>query len=346
MLRGFFTGRKDLHNGGGTGLGDGTHGFLNDVGESPLLVSGSGIGTAVHAAHLQIIVIPLHLFHQAFSHFFVDAAVGDELDAVTYLGDFREHNGAAAGNDQVRRIACGGVGRNAGKGIRSAALHSHQKIGQGKLFSLSFVQDLQLLLGHLNDGIYHCVIAPVLLQHNDILGGIELWPPLAETVHREFLAAQPHQHENTAEIGMGGDIAQDPLGDLCFGGINGHAAAVRVVDGNDIVHIRIFGQDLLLDPADGHVDNTGHTLDRGVDGKNIPGASGASVRIPVAVPEKLGSGRQICADIGGKFHGIQVGSRGHDQVGLVNPAAAGDIPVCGSKNHAVADDLASLRQVL
>ena len=269
----------------------------------------------------------------------------DELYAVAHLGYLGEHRGAAARHQKVCRIAGSGVRRDTGEGIGAAALHAHQKIGKGQLLPLSLVQNLKLLLRHFQNGIHHVLVSLMLLQDNDIFRGIQLRPPLAEALRCELLTAQSHQHEHAAEIRMHGDVPDDALGHLGLRGIDGHAAAVLMIHSDDVIHIGILGQNLVLDALDGHIQHTGHALHGGIDAENVPGAAVAAVRVPVAEPGGALGLRQIRHDIRAKFHGIQIRCRCHHQVFLVDPAALRHVLTGGAQNHAVADDLGALRAV-
>ncbi len=185
----------------------------------------------------------------------------------------------------------------------------------------------------------------MLLQDNDIFRGVQLRPPFTEALRRELLTAQTHQHEDAAEIRMHGDVPNDALGHLGLRGINGHATAVLMVHRDDVVHIGVLGQNLILDALDGHVQHTGHTLHGGVDTEDIPGAAVTAVGIAVAQPGGALGLRQIRHDVRAKLHGIEIRCRCHYEIFLVDPAAPGHILIGGAQNHAVTHYLGALRTV-
>ena len=60
FLTNFFARRQYAVDGIAAGFDDGAHGFLDDVGQTALLVARRGVGAAIHAALLQVLVVPGH----------------------------------------------------------------------------------------------------------------------------------------------------------------------------------------------------------------------------------------------------------------------------------------------
>ena len=137
---------------------------------------------------------------------------------------------------------------------------------------------------------------------------------------------------------MMADIAQGADGHLRFWGIDGHAAAIGVVDGYHVIHVGILGKQFPADALGGHVQRPLHALHRGLDTQEIAGASIAALGVAVAHPgpdRRLG---QIGAEVGAKGHIIQAGRRGQAQHMLVDPLALGDGIDGIAQNNAIADD--------
>ena len=145
---------------------------------------------------------------------------------------------------------------------------------------------------------------------------------------------------------MGCDVADDLLRNVGIRCIDGDTAAIRMIDGDDVIYVRILRQDLPLDALDGNIEHTRNTLHGRVDAEDVPGAGVTTVRITIAHPGRPLRLRKIRADVRRKFHLIEIRCRCHDEVLLIDPAADRDI-LCGrAEHHTVANDFGSFRKCL
>ena len=90
------------------------------------MLPGVGLASRPTPPGGEIIVVPLHFLGQTIPGVGVRAPGGQHLNAVPNLGDFAEHDRAAAANDHIRRVARAGVGGDAAESVAAAALHTNQ----------------------------------------------------------------------------------------------------------------------------------------------------------------------------------------------------------------------------
>ena len=265
------------------------------------------------------------------------------MHAVTDFRDLAEQHGAAALDDHIRRVARAGVGGYAGEGVAAAALHADEQIAEGQLLALALIEDFKLFFRHLQDGLHAALKAVALLEHHHVFGGVVF--RAHQHVRRQLFTAQGNHHELAAEIGMMADVAQGADGHLGLGGVDGHAAAIGVIDGHHVVHVGILGQKLPADAVDGHVQRAFHALHGGLDAQEIAGARRAALGVAVSPPGFHRGLGQIGADIGAIGHIVQGRRGGQAQHVLVDPLALGDGIQGIAQHHAVADDLAILGNI-
>jgi len=85
----------------------------------------------------------------------------------------------------------------------------------------------------------------------------------------QLLAAQADHHHLAAEVGVAADVAQGANRDDGVGRVDGHTAAVAVLQAHHVVHVGKARQQLGLDALHGKVHHTGHALHRGGDGQDV-----------------------------------------------------------------------------
>ena len=189
-------------------------------------------------------------------------------------------------------------------------------------------------------------MAFMVLQDDDIFGGVQLRPESAETLRCELFTAEAYQHEFPAEVRVQSNVADEALGYLSLRCIDCHAAAVLVVDCHYIVHIGIFRQQIPANAGDGIVHNADDALHGCVDTENVACAAGPlSPGVRIAHPgfdRRLG---QLCHDIGGELHFVQIRRRSHDEICLIDPTAAGHILTHGAEYNAIAYNLATFGNI-
>ena len=102
----------------------------------------------------------------------------------------------------------------------------------------------------------------------------------------EFLAAQADHHHLISKVRVEGDIAQRADRDLCARRIDGHPAAVGVLQADHVVYLRVFGQQLGLDALHREAGDAGHALHGLGDRQDVARADRA-VGIAVALEAAL-----------------------------------------------------------
>ena len=85
----------------------------------------------------------------------------------------------------------------------------------------------------------------------------------------QLLATEADHHGGAAEIRIEADVAQRADRDVGVRRIDGDAAAVDVLERDDVVDVRISRQQLGPDAPDGVFDDAGHALHRGRDRQQI-----------------------------------------------------------------------------
>ncbi len=183
------------------------------------------------------------------------------------------------------------------------------------------------------------------LQDDDIFRRIPFRMIRKEPVNGEFFAPERSEHELSAEIGVLRDIPDDPLRDVRLRCIDRDPASIGMGNGNDIVHVRVFGKQLPADDADGLIYHPCNALHGRIDRENIPGSGVPACGIRIAFPGRDRRLRQCFYDIGAEHHGIEVRRRGHGEIFLVDPAAPLHVLFHGSERDAVADDASARRDV-
>ena len=85
----------------------------------------------------------------------------------------------------------------------------------------------------------------------------------------QLFTAKTDQHHLAPKIGIQADVAQSADRNDGVGRVDGHATAIAVLQTHHVVHMRVQGQQLVLDAAHGLCHHTRHTLHGGGDGQNI-----------------------------------------------------------------------------
>ena len=126
--------------------------------------------------------------------------------------------------------------------------------------------------------------------------------------------------------------------------VDGDAAAVAVLEADDVVDVRVLRQQLVADAAQRDVEHAGHALHRRGDGQQV---ARADRRRPDCVPLE-GVAVQRWQRSG--FHGrhrqaVERARAGHLQQPLVHPAAGGNGARSAADAHAVTQHLVAFGQV-
>ncbi|MPM77574.1 hypothetical protein SDC9_124580 [bioreactor metagenome] len=230
-------------------------------------------------------------------------------------------------------------------------MHAHDQGAGRHGLAAAGVEAAQMLLGLAHDGVDHGHKAHMglVLQTDHVQFRFTLVDDgkaarRQQALGLQLFTAQADHHDLAAEVRVAADIAQRALRDLGTHGIDGHAAAIAVLQAHHVVHMGVAGQQLGLDAAHGKVEHPGHALHRGGDGQDVARAHGA-VRIAVTLEgiacQRLQRGRLD----GGDGQALQRASLGHLQQALVYPAAGGNGLERIADDHVVAPHLAALGNV-
>ena len=160
----------------------------------------------------------------------------------------------------------------------------------------------------------------------------------------QLFAAQADHHHLAPEVGVQADVAQGADRDLGALGVDGHAAAVAVLDPHHVVHVGKQRQQLVFDARDRKFDHARDTLHRGGDGQDVAGAHRAIGIAKAFECVALQRGQRRGFD-GGHGQVVQLTSTGHVQQTFVHPAACGNVLPRMANRDAVAQHRAVGGQV-
>ena len=146
----------------------------------------------------------------------------------------------------------------------------------------------------------------------------------------QLLAAEAHDHHLAAEVRVQADVAQRADRDHRVGRVDGDAAAVGVLEADDVVDVRVARQQLGLDPRDRELDDAGDALHGRRDGQDVARADRAVGVAKALEGEAFERRRRVALD-GRDRQAFERARRGHAQQPLMDPAAGGD------RLHRIAD---------
>ena len=160
----------------------------------------------------------------------------------------------------------------------------------------------------------------------------------------QLFAAQADHHHLAPKVGIQADVAQGADRDVGPLGVDGHAAAVAVLQPHHVVHIGVLRQQFVFDARDCKLDHARNTLHRGGDGQDVAGAHRAVGVAKAFKGVALQRGQRRGFDRG---HGqvLQRAGTGHVEQTLVHPAARGNVLQRMANRDAVAQHRAAGGQV-
>jgi hypothetical protein len=162
--------------------------------------------------------------------------------------------------------------------------------------------------------------------------------PLRHEAHRlQLLAAEAHDHHLAAEVRVEADVAQRADGNGRARSVDRDAAAVGVLQRDDVVDVREARQQLLPDAPHREVHDARHALHGRRDREHVArahGAVGVAVSLERVAVERLAGGRGARRE---RQVVERAGGRG-GQHPLVHPPSRGDVDTRESDGDAVADD--------
>ncbi len=115
-------------------------------------------------------------------------------------------------------------------------------------------------------------------------------------------------------------------------GVDRHAAAVAVGDGDHVIDVGVFGQQLGLDALDRVFEHAGHALYGGGDAEDVAGADG-TIGVAVAFEGETIQWRQRVGHRIAARQAVQLWRGRHGQLAFLDPAALAQV------FQGVADDL-------
>ncbi|MNO69093.1 hypothetical protein D3C76_599420 [compost metagenome] len=202
---------------------------------------------------LQVAVVPVHLTHQRLGHVLVLGAGGEHVDGVAHFGHFRKQHGRASAYQQVRGVAQCRVGGDAGERIAAATLHAQDQLAGGHRFAAALVEFFQAGFSQRHDLFDHFAEAQA-----GILQAVQ--PRVTEVYRRivvmhdlaglQFFAAQADDQRFATKVGVARQVAHGADRDVGIAGIDRHAAAVAVGDGDHVIDVGVLGQQFLANALD------------------------------------------------------------------------------------------------
>ena len=191
-------------------------------------------------------------------------------------------------------MAQSGVGGHAGERIRAAALHADHEFRGRHGLTAAAVQAFQMGFRHGHQAVGHRAEADqafILHAHDVAATGLADQP-----VGLQLLATQADHHQLAAEIRMAREVLQGADGDRRIPRIDGHAAAIGVVQRHHVIDIGVFREQIPLDAADDHIERAGDALHGDADAEDVLRANR-----PVGVAVALeGIALQLRAGRGGR----------------------------------------------
>ncbi len=127
-------------------------------------------------------------------------------------------------------------------------------------------------------------MAFVLQAHNaGLIGrdGFDIFRALQQALGLELFTSQADHHHLAAKVRVEGDIVDGPDGHDGCRGVNRHAAAVKVVQADHAVHVRVFRQQIAFDNFHHVIHYARHAVYAGGNAEQVFGAD-AAVRIAIA----------------------------------------------------------------
>ena len=211
---------------------------------------------------------------------------------------------------------------------------------------------MRLGLAHHRIDHRHEALVRVVLQadHVELLGGRAALVGDGNGAGRQqalglqLLAAQAHDHHLAAEVGVEADVAQGADRHDGIGRVDGHAAAVAVLERHHVVHMRVLRQQLGLDALHSELGHAGHALHGLRDREDVARAHRA-VGIAVALEGVALERRQGRGLDRGDGQAVEFGCDRHAHHALVHPAAARQRLERVADHHVVAADGVAFGQV-
>ena len=183
----------------------------------------------------------------------------------------------------------------------------------------------------------------LLLQDDHVLGGDILL--VQDHVQCQLLATKADHHQLTAEIRVLGDVAHVTFGNIAVGGIDGDTTPIRMVQRDDVIHVRILRKKFLLHLPHRHIQHPLDTLHGGGDSQDVAAPGVLAARDLVAKPRGAWRLGQVRDDMGTPLQMVKSRRlRDLDHV-LVDPGTSLHVTVQGAESHPVAYDILSLLHV-
>ena len=337
-------GRQHVGDRKAAALDDRTHGFFSDIGQASGLVTRCGVGAAVNLPTRQIAVVPVKLAHNGLRYLRRGSALGELVRGVSHLGVFAEHDGRAGPHQQVCCKANCRIGRDTREGIAAATLHTHHQGAGRQGLATPGIEPLQVRPGALHNAVEHGHEPDmVLVLQADRIGRVTGRATLddGKTAGRQqarglqFFTAQTDHHDLAAKIGVEADIAQRADRNNGLRRINGHAAAIRVLQADHIIHKGVQGHQLGFDAAHRLSNHARHALHGGGDGQQVARANRA-IGVQKAFKTVALEGQRLGHSQAGHGQLAELLRRWHLQLALLHPGACSDVLQRVADGHVVA----------
>ena len=179
---------------------------FDGIGDQPVVdVPGAGVVGDGSPASVGGGLIAAHQLKEARLVFLADAAGNHVGFHAAQLGEFRQSGPAAERHHAIRDFADGGVGRNAGKAVRAAALHPKLEFRERHGAALHQIGALEMRQRFADRLFHHLDFAgPILLPQQDA-GLVETKVPLPQRLLKQpdlRLLAAKAEHGEPRHVGM------------------------------------------------------------------------------------------------------------------------------------------------
>ena len=211
------------------------------------------------------------------------------MDGVAHLADFGEQDGGAGAHQEIGGESHGGIAGDAGEGVAAAALQADDQIGCGTGWRRRRSSSARRRSAAARMAVRRRRRTAVVLEAEDVgFGrGSGSWSPRRRRLH--FSQPRETMKGFAQRLGWRQDVAQGADGDGGAGCVDGHAAAVGVGEGDDVIDVGEAREEFRPDAADGVIDRGGDALHGSGDAQDIARGGGA-IGVAKAFESEAGKG--------------------------------------------------------
>ena len=202
---------------------------------------------------------------------------------------------------------------------------------------MPLIEAQQFPFRHFHQGFHHGVMPLAVLQGETVFSIDFIL--FKKPVIGQFFAAQTNQHDFSTKVRVTDKVPHGTNGNDGKGGVDGNPTAIRMVHGNNVVNVRVFGQKFLFNLLNGYVDHTGSALDSRHNTEDIA-RTGRPDGIFITHPCRAWRRGEFLHrhNMGPIFHMFYGRTLGQIQHMFIDPAAAGNVILGITEDNPVADN--------